>query len=105
MSKLSKSEGNLIELKARVDSLDPFRKKFKDLKIERVQFPLFKGYGRAYEFKRVFIKRKKKGLWDRMISVFNPSPDREPQYDISYGPDSFEQEDDEMLEEVNDLEI
>ena len=36
MSKLSKSEGNLIELKARVDSLDTFGKRLQEMKARHI---------------------------------------------------------------------
>jgi len=36
MSKLSKSEGNLIELKAKVDSLDTFRKRLQETKARHI---------------------------------------------------------------------
>ena len=60
-------------------------------RIERVQFPKFEGYGRAYEIQRSIIKKKRKGLWEKMKDAFNNKPKEEPS---SVGTEIFETEED-----------
>jgi hypothetical protein len=48
-------------------------------RIERIKFPKFEGFGRAYEIEREIIDRKPKSLWQRMKEAFNPNHEEEPE--------------------------
>jgi len=72
-------------------------------RIERIQFPKFEGFGRAYEIERGIINRKPKNLWQKMKEAFNPNeeeeePDIPSVYDDSEDFDS-ELEEDLIIEE------
>ena len=43
-------------------------------RVERIQFPKFEGYGRAYEFRRELIQKRPRGLWSKLKEAFNPKP-------------------------------
>jgi len=84
-------------------------------RLERIQFPLFKGFGRAYEFQRRIVQKKRKNLWQKLKDAFTPKEPKsterasqdieesEPQYDTSYGLDTEEQEDNEFTEEMDTM--
>lgn len=40
-------------------------------RIERIKFPKFEGYGKAYEVQRRIVKRKSRGLWRKMKDAFS----------------------------------
>lgn len=69
-------------------------------RIERLQFPKFEGFGRAYEFTRRIIKRKPKGLWAKMKDAFTPKIYNEG-YDEKIEIEDWETEDDEFTEEID----
>lgn len=46
-------------------------------RIERIKFPKFEGYGRAYEIERQIIQRKPRSLWRRMKDAFSSKQDSE----------------------------
>jgi len=79
-------------------------------KIERVQFPLFQGYGRAYEYERQLVQRKRKGLWEKMREAFKPrnlnletETDTEPAYNDLETEEDRDFEEDSELEEEEDF--
>lgn len=46
-------------------------------RIERIQFPKFEGYGRAYEIRRELIQRKKKNLWQKLkVALSNQNEEK-----------------------------
>jgi len=53
-----------------------------------------KGDGRAIE--RIIIMKKRKNLWQKLKEAFSI-----PKHDITYGENTWEQEDDEWIEELD----
>lgn len=72
-------------------------------RLERIQFPLFKGFGKAYEFTRRIVQKKRRSLWEKLKDAFTPKEPKLTEYDTSYGEDTFEQESDEFDEEMDSM--
>jgi len=63
-------------------------------RIERIKFPKFEGFGRAYEIRRELIFRKKKNLWQKMKEAFSSNHEEER---------SLEEEIDEEISEEEEI--
>lgn len=76
-------------------------------RIERIKFPKFEGYGKAYEVQRRIIKRKSRGLWRKMKDAFSSkqeeSTETEDTKPYDYEKES-EQEEEEWDEDIDFLE-
>lgn len=82
-----------------------------------LKFPKFEPNGKPFEFKpKPKQQEQKKGFWQTLKEIWNGEPQtpianrttKKPiedrtEHDVTYGEDTFEQEDDEYTEESNDL--
>jgi hypothetical protein len=72
-------------------------------RIERIQFPKFEEFGRAYEIEREIINRKPKSLWQKVKEAFNPNEEILEQmckrYDREDIEDEVTLEDEDLIEE------
>jgi len=70
-------------------------------RIEKIQFPRFEGYGKAYEVKREIVKRKSRGLWQRLKEAFSKeSNDVEEKLAREEGYSDFEEYENEEDEDL-----
>lgn len=77
-------------------------------RIEKVKFPKFEGYGRAYEVRRIIIRKKQRSLWEKLTEAFNKkqeqSSEEETREDLDEIERDFEREEEEFDEDLDFLE-